>query len=154
MLSNCGAGEDSWEFLRQQDQTNQSWRKSNLNVHWRDWSWSLSSNILAPWFEDPTHWEKPWCWERLKGRGEGDKREWKGWVASLDKSFSKLQENVKDREAWCVAVHGVTKSRTWLTNWTTTTLSVNPTRMWLSWLQDPCLLYWALYIEARMLPRK
>ena len=31
---------------------------------------------------------------------------------SIDMSFSKLQEMVKDREAWCAAVHGVTKSRT------------------------------------------
>ena len=37
MLINCGVGEDSWEFLEQQDQTSQSWRKSTLNIHWKDW---------------------------------------------------------------------------------------------------------------------
>ena len=36
---------------------------------------------------------------------------------SLDISFSKLREMVKDREAWCAAVHGVTKSQTQLSNW-------------------------------------
>ena len=38
----------------------------------------------------------------------------------MDMSLSKLQEMVKDREALSAAVHGVTKSRTQLSNWTTT----------------------------------
>ena len=33
-------------------------------------------------------------------------------IDSMDMSLSKLKKIVKDREAWCVAVHGVTKSRT------------------------------------------
>ena len=36
-------------------------------------------------------------------------------------SLSKLQEIVKDRETWCAAVHGVSKSRTWLSDTTPTT---------------------------------
>ena len=37
---------------------------------------------------------------------------------SIDMSLSKLQKMVEDREVWCAAVHGVTKSGTQLSDWT------------------------------------
>ena len=84
MLLNCGVGEDSWESLGlQRYPTNSSYRKSVLNIRWKDWCWSWNSDTLATWCEELTHWKRPWCWESLKAGGEVDDRGWDFWMASL-----------------------------------------------------------------------
>ena len=65
-------------------------RRSNQSIlkeispgfHWKDWCWSWNANTLATWWEELTHWKRPWCWERLGAGGEGDDRGWDGWMAS------------------------------------------------------------------------
>ena len=37
----------------------------------------------AAWCKEPTHWKRPWCWERLRAGGEGEDKGWDGWMASL-----------------------------------------------------------------------
>ena len=96
-------------------------KESDLNIHSKDW-WKLKLQYFGHLMRRAHSLEKrPWCWERLKA-GEGDDRGRDGWMASptQNMSLSKLLEMVKDREAWSAAVHGVAKTRTQLSNWTTT----------------------------------
>ena len=101
--------------------------------HWKDWCWSWSSNTLATWCEELTHWKRPLCWEILKVRREGYNR-WDCWMASLAQwrwAWLSPGSLVMDREAWCAAVREVEKSFTWLNDWTE-----------LNWIQFRRALHW------------
>ena len=80
----------------------------------------LKLQYLATWCEELTYLKRPWCWERLKAEGEGDDSGWDGWIASPTQ-WTWVWVNSRSwwwTEAWHAAVHGVIKSRTWLSDWT------------------------------------
>ena len=101
MLSICGAGEDSWESFGQQgDQTNQSYRKSMLNIHWKDWCWRWSSNTIATWLKNLLIGKDPAAGKARRQKRRGRQRvKWLDSITdSTDPNLSKLQEIAKDRK--------------------------------------------------------
>ena len=76
-----------------------------------------------------THWKRPWCWKRLRAKGEGEQQRmrWLDIIRDLiNMSLCKLREMVEDRGDWCAAVHGVAKIWTWCSNWTTAFMDACP----------------------------
>ena len=127
MPLNCGIREDAWESLGLQgDQTSQSERKPTLNIHWKDWHWSWSSNTLVTWCEELTHWKGPDSgkdWRQEDRSGTEDKTAgWHHWCNGHE--LGQTPGDGKGQEAWCTAVHGVVNIQTQLGEWTTKFLPI------------------------------
>ena len=119
MLLNCGFGgllRVPWTARR----SNQSiLKRSVLNIHWKDWCWSCNSNTLTTQYEELT-FEKTLMLGKIEGRRRGwERMRWlDGITDSMGMSLSELWELVMGQGTLCTVVHGVTKSQTWLSDWT------------------------------------
>ena len=90
-----------------------------MNIHCKGWCWSWSSSTLVIWWEEPTHWKRPWCWERLRAGGEGVTEDemvgWHHWHNGheFEQTLGDSEEQVSLKSM------GITKNQTQLSDWTT-----------------------------------
>ena len=75
----------------------------SLNIHWKEW-W-LKRQYFGHWCKEPTHGERPWCWERLKaeaeGAAEGEMVRWHHWLSGHEFEQTLGDSEGKENLACC-----------------------------------------------------
>ena len=133
MLSDCDAGEDSWESVLWRTRRSSQSVSREINPEYSFeglmLKWKLQYFDHLKWTADSL--EKPLMLGKIEGRRrrEHHRMRWlKGITEVTNMSLGNLQEMVRNREDWCAALHKVTKSWTWLGDGTTTTMCIQTHR--------------------------
>ena len=121
---NCGSGEDSWESLGQARRSNQSiLMEINPEYSLEGLKLKLKLQYFSHLLWTDNSLEKSLMLGKIKGRRRREcqrMRRLDSITDAMNVNSHQLWETVRDRETWHAAAHGVAKSRTWLSDWTTT----------------------------------